>query len=265
MKLGHLSKKTVLISPLITGLCTSIGIIGCSGAENSTQRKDNGNVETPRSATSENTDPGAQQVTGPGWLIKYDLQGSKFSIRGTTAGLGDQVNTVVEEPATPGDGETDADLGPGHIILRFADKDGAPDPSSTVRIVEYELYQHFQVASAVTVETNLVAVMKDACGGALGAFDETTLSWNEGLMNGVTSKGAVICHGSQTLCDLGGLAEGENPRDVTESLPLNPFEFPTLDDLSSFTMAEVQVPAGGTQEELSDTFLELLGREVERT
>ncbi|MCH2108518.1 MAG: hypothetical protein MK135_04265, partial [Polyangiaceae bacterium] len=189
--------------------------------------------------------------------VTYSLVGSTFDIRNTPLSLGDQTNNLVENPTTPVAGQTDDDFGPGRIVLRFEDENGSPKLDGKISVVEYYIDQHFQVAAAAEVETDLEQRVEAVCGAAVGTLTGGTATWENDTIYNVRSWGDLNCSGS---CSLGGLNES-NPRDELNNLPLNPFVFASATDISTFTMAEVQVPAG-PQESVSDNFLSLTGRRI---
>jgi hypothetical protein len=69
----------------------------------------------------------------------------------------------------------------------------------------------------------------------------------------------ITCDAGMALCELGGLDMGENEVDDMWDQELNPLVFGDA-DLSTFTMEEVEVPAG----ESSTTWLYWAGTEVSR-
>ena len=201
------------------------------------------------------------------WELEYSLTGS-FEITGTTAGLGDATREV----------------GPGRMVIRAQDVDGAPGSGKT-SILEYSLSQNFSVTAGggeIITETEAQADGGD-CGTALGSLsiedvqaelvfeacdngrskpdDENDNSWGPddsqsgdvGCLNDYQSTGNVECTALQAVCGFGNLDNGDNPQDETWDQKLNSLVFSA--DLSSFEMAAVPVPNA----EPSSTSLSLSG------
>ena len=188
------------------------------------------------------------------WELTYDLEGA-FDITGTTAGLGDATQEV----------------GPGRLVLRTQNADGAPAAGKT-SVLSYELSQDFSVSAGMGKITTTTKAEADGgeCGIALGELtitaadaqldfeacdngrttpaEEVDNDWgpsasqsdDPGCLVKYRSQGNVECTAAAALCGFGNLEEGENPQDETWDQKLNALVFST--DLESFEMSAIPVP-----------------------
>lgn len=185
------------------------------------------------------------------WDITYNLDGSTFEIRDTPGGVGNQINTCTP-PYTANN-----QIGPGTMVLRFANSGGAPGPGR-VHVMGFDMDLEFTVPGATSVHSALVEKsVSGACGAASGIFDGTTVKWDAPGMNLLTS-GILTCTG--TLCTLGGLPNGTPQiQDYNGHQALVDFVF--SNGVSKITMSEVLVMRDSTSSE----WLTIQGAETGRS
>lgn len=208
-----------------------------SGAPTSVDSSGTNPGDTTDATVDSSSDGGSSDESGPMpvacqvWEITYDLTGSEFEISNTPAGAGNQVN-VVAEPY-----DDDEHIGPGNIVLRFHDVDGAPGGDAFVS--SYDMDLNFVVGGAVTVTTDLLVTGGPSeCGLTTGTVAAATVAWAPAAMADIHTMGTILCMGG--LCGLGGLPDGKPmPVDEVAEQELNPFVFSA--ELDSFTMAEVVI------------------------
>lgn len=267
--------------PVVAGLTLiSLGALGCtddSGSDegndevgetattddtttdtgDTTETSDTGTTEESTDGTTDTTDDTTEDEsteTGPPacdvWEITYDLDGSLFRVEST-------IN--FEKPVeAPYDG--DDTVGPGTVVVRFQDVDGAP--GGTAALVSYEMSMHFLSGIPVIadVQTDLEnSAGPDGCGLSTGPLGGTTVVWDPSAIVGHHSVGQIVCNGGG--CGAGGLPNGDPvPVDEVSDQPVNPFVF--SEDLSSFTMAEILISS--TERPPADSFWSFQGTEVSR-
>jgi hypothetical protein len=160
-----------------------------------------------------------------------------------------------------GAGDGEYRIGPGHIVLRF-DHGG----SSGVRMLAYEMPQHFTVVSNVLFWKTTVATRAESRALpphaiiAEGKMDGHTLHWRAPGV-GFRSDGTITCNGS--MCGQFGapppgtteLHVGPNPLDF------RPFEFDAT--MKTFSMPFAFVSESSAPKQRS--FLALGAREIRRT
>jgi hypothetical protein len=152
-------------------------------------------------------------------------------------------------------------IGPGHIVLRFDSHGG----SNAVRMLSYDMPQHFTVVSNVLFwKTTVATRMESRAIPRRGAVAEGTLVGRQlrwaGPAVGFRSDGTLTCDG--TMCGQFGapapgmteLHEGPNPID------LRPFDFAS--DMKTFSMPYALTSESSSPKQRS--FLALGGREMRR-
>jgi len=153
-------------------------------------------------------------------------------------------------------------IGPGHIVLRF----DAHGSSGGVRMVSYEMPQHFTVVSNVLFWRTTVATRAESRAVpvsatiAEGTLDGHTLRW-AGPAVGFRSDGTLTCDGS--MCgQFGAPAPGTTELHVGPNpIDFRPFEFGA--DMKTFSMPYTIVSQSSSPKQRS--FLALGGREIRRT
>lgn len=205
--------------------------------------------------TTETTDMGEDTTTETGgecmvWEISYDLEGSEFEISDTPFGAGDQVNTL-QEPY-----DEDENIGPGTMVMRFADVGGAPGGQAA--LVSYDATLFFVVDGATKVTTDLEASAgPEECGVTSGELDGNDVEWMPSAIVGNHTMGTILCEGF--LCGAGGLPDGEPvEQDEMNDQPLSVFSF--ADDLSSFSMPNTVI----AEDDNSTTSWMYMGTETSR-
>ena len=120
-----------------------------------------------------------------GWDVEYALSAT-LRITDTTLGAGDGTHAI----------------GPGRLVLRFDDVAGGP--GGAVRVVDYELTDHFALAphylflSATITTDTTTRTTPDASGfAATGVLRGRTIAWS-GPWAGMRSDGFLTCDGN--LC-----------------------------------------------------------------
>lgn len=172
------------------------------------------------------------------WLVTYDLTGSVFFI--------DALFDFTITCETPYD--ADDTMGPGTMVLRFADDNGAPAPGSA-SIVEYSMDQLFVTGiTGIMITTDLeTAAGPEVCGVAAGALSGSTLTWNPTQMDPFCQDGQVSCVGA--LCGTSGSPPQNQPlvfdNDCSKPHPLADFTF--TNGVASFTMPAVTISQSSSQ------------------
>lgn len=256
---------------------TSGGAAGSSGgsAGSAGSAGNAGSANAGSAGMSGSAGSGGSGDAGPGncgqsFVVTYTING-KFTIANTPLGAGDSQNNI----------------GPGELAIRFTGTSGPA--AGRAALLSYRMPQVFTVnKSGVVVATNVTATAANDCSAASGTVAGTTLAWatctygaghgttewgpasgasGPGCVQHYNSKGNVNCMGA--LCSAGGLAEGDNPQDVTYDQPLNSFVFSA--DFKSFTMRGAGGPAGSDDKGVEvpnnapgRTWLNLDGTEKER-
>jgi hypothetical protein len=185
------------------------------------------------------------------WEITYDLTGSAFELADTLMGAGDQVNTVTEPY------DSDDHVGPGTMVLRFQDVNGAP--AGLVSLFSYEMTMNFVVGSFVSAVTTDLQnrAGPGECSVTTGTLTGDTVAWNPAALVGHRSLGSILCEGS--MCGLANFEDGEPQAvDLTADQPLGEFVFTA--DLSEFTMAKTAI----VEDENSTTTWTYEGTETDR-
>jgi hypothetical protein len=179
------------------------------------------------------------------WRITYDLTGSTLKIAGTPLGAGDGTFNI----------------GPGEIVLEFANDGGTPD-TGLCAMTYLGIDVEFTSGNAVAQVDSDLFVFADYDTTALnsrGIFESGSLSWID--MVPYRTVGTNLCNG--TLCAAGGLPNGTPvTRDDAVTLSFNPFVFETGGPAAGagFTMAELVV---STEDDIT-TSLSLVGTEQSR-
>ena len=173
-------------------------------------------------------------------------------------------NTKVTDTKMGG-GDGTWPIGPGRVVLRFDNQNGAPGGSA--KLIDYRLRSNFTVkanivvASAnVTADTNTVAT-PNACGiSGEGTLAGKTLKW-KGPWSGVHSDGTLTCDGG--LCGkFGAPPQGVSPVHIApHDVLMNPFDY--ADDRKTFSMAYAVVAKQSNPD--STSWVTLSGREMKRT
>jgi len=156
----------------------------------------------------------ASAAACPGWDVEYALAAT-LRITDTTLGAGNGTHPI----------------GPGRLVLRFDDVNGAP--GGAVRVVEYELTDrfvltpHYLFVSATITTDTVTRTTPDASGSsAEGVLRGRKIAWT-GPWRGMHSDGFLTCEGS--LCGkFGAPPSGRSPSHT----PPHPAPF------SSFELAE---------------------------
>jgi len=171
-------------------------------------------------------EPGDCQV----WEVTYALTDSEFEIGGTQGGAGDQVNFVKEPYAA------DNHIGPGGLVLRFQDVDGAPGGQAFMHA--YQMTLNFVIKPPLTtVTTDLeTEATPAACGITSGTLAGGSVAWMPSAIVALHTEGEILCSG--TGCALGGLPAVTAIND-TDDQPLSDFNF--SEGVSAFTMAKTVI------------------------
>jgi len=241
-------KKTSGGNPAANG-----GAVGAGGAPlTAGGRGANAGGSTANSAGAGTNDAGSTPPCSVpnAWDVTYNLDGSTFEIRDTPLGAGDQVNTCTP-PYT-----ADKEIGPGTMILRFVDANGAPGPG-VAHIVSYTMDLEFTVAGVTTVHTVLTQQNAGgACGAATGTYAASGIHWNDPGLN-LHTFGNVTCTGS--LCSAAGLRDGvAQPDDTTAPQVLGDFTF--TNGVGAFTMPAVL----SSKDSTSSEYMTFKGTETSR-
>ena len=117
------------------------------------------------------------------WEVEYTLA-AQVELSDTTMGAGDGVHTI----------------GPGALVVRFADASGKP--GGMAKLMKYDMTDQFTVnakvfgvGTSVTNDTH-TKTTPNVCGvSAQGVLEDRTLRWLT-LWNGVHTDGHVTCAGS---------------------------------------------------------------------
>ncbi len=156
-----------------------------------------------------------------GWDVEYALNAT-LRITDTTLGAGDGTHPI----------------GPGRLVLRYDDIDGAP--GGAVRVVDYELTDHFVlephyllVSATITTDTT-TRTTPDARGfSAEGVLRGRTIRWATPWA-GMRSDGFLTCTGN--LCGkFGAPPAGKSPLHVAPH-PASFSSFELADDGKTFRM-----------------------------
>ncbi|HVY45109.1 MAG TPA: hypothetical protein VHB21_04480 [Minicystis sp.] len=155
--------------------------------------------------------------------------------------------------------------GPGKVVLRFEDVDGAP--GGHAKLVEYTMHDTFTVVShglfweARVTASAVSHTTPNASGAAAeGVLDGRTLRWN-GPWTGMRTDGALLCSGA--LCGrFGAPPEGRSDLHVApHPVRAQPFEF--APDFKTFRMPYAIVSQQSSPRQTSR--IQLAAREVRRT
>jgi hypothetical protein len=197
----------------------------------------------------ENGSEALAATTGPcaAWDVTYALSGT-LRISDTPMAAGDGVHAV----------------GPGALVLRFDDRDGAP--AGRARVLSFEIAEHFAVhpqavlwrASVVTDASARAAGDRGVPTG-LGTLEGDILRW-QGPIRGYRTDGALTCDGS--LCGrFGAPPQGRSPLHVASGdVHFQPLRFRSGG--SSFEMPYSLVAESESPKQR--TFLAIDGHEVRR-
>lgn len=182
------------------------------------------------------------------WDVQYTLA-AKLQLTDTPMGAGNGIYPV----------------GPGSVVLRYENVDGAP--GGVVQLRAYAMREFFRIdSSALFWKTHVVTDTRttaspDACGViATGKLDGTTLHWVS-TAAGYRTDGTLDCDGS--LCGSFGAPPGGKselhipPHAVT----LGPFKF--APDMKTFSMPSTLVSK--TESPKQTAYLAFSGREARRT
>lgn len=182
------------------------------------------------------------------WDVEYNLS-ARLELDDTPMGEGDGVYPI----------------GPGHVVLRFEDKDG--QPGGNVNMLSYAMREHFVIKSKTLFWTTTVTtdsrtrVTPDVCSSAAeGTFADHTLVWKTPV-RGYRTDGTLECDGS--LCGkFGAPPPGKTELHIGPGpVAFSRFEF--APDRATFTMAKTQVSK--TEMPKQTGFVALAGREAKRT
>ena len=192
--------------------------------------------------TTDNTDTGdttteADDCEDGVWMVTYDLRGSQFEIRDVPL-VGTQTTDITD----------------GHMVIRFANDNGALGAGEAV-ITEYLAELDFEVSGVVTDVTTESG--PDECGKAIGENADGRISWSTALED-YHATGTVTCNGGALVCGAAQLPQGEPvEQDLTHDQDLNVF---TFDSDGNFEMDWVQVPS----DEVGTTWIRYEGAETGR-
>jgi hypothetical protein len=163
---------------------------------------------------------------------------------------------------TMGAGDGVYRIGPGHIVLRFDSR----GPTHSVRMLTYEMPQHFTVVSKVLFWKTTVATRAESRAAvapnatiAEGRLDGNTVRWT-GPGVGFRADGTLTCDGS--MCgQFGAPAPGTTELHVGP----NPIDFqPFVFDAGNRTFSMPYTLVSQSDSPKQRTFLALGGREVRR-
>ena len=183
------------------------------------------------------------------WQIEYALA-AKLTLSDTPMGEGDGTYTI----------------GPGTVVLRYDDRNGAP--GGGVQMASYAMRESFVVKSrtlfwstTVVTSTN-TATTPDQCGiTARGAFDPATrnIKWKTPL-HGYRTDGTLTCSGS--MCGkFGAPPRGEMQLHIgPNEVQFGPFVLAA--DMKTFTMALTHVSKTSMPKQSAE--VTLAGRETKR-
>jgi hypothetical protein len=155
-------------------------------------------------------------------------------------------------------------VGPGALVIRFDDHDGAP--LGRARVLSFELAEHFTIhPHAVLWNANVVTdasarATPDASGSsAHGTLSGDVLRW-DGPVRGYRTDGALTCDGS--LCGrFGAPPPGRTPLHMASgAVQLEPLRFGR--GAATFEMAYSLVSESESPHQR--TFLAMKGREAKR-
>lgn len=174
------------------------------------------------------------------WLVRYELMGSQFEIRGVIGG--DRTQTI----------------GPGTMLIRYPVDANDERTEGAVSIVEYGMTINFNETG---VETDIMSMAgPDDCGLAMGTLATSTITWSSGIA-GHQARGTVTCNADEVVCAFAGLPVGEPvERNNDYELPLAPFAFDPTG--KSFEAGFVEIPS---PDDPGDSFLKLIGTETSST
>jgi hypothetical protein len=182
------------------------------------------------------------------WDVTYALTGT-LRISDTPMAAGDGVHPV----------------GPGALIIRFEDHDGAP--SGRARVLTFELTEHFTIhphavlwnASVVT-DASARATPDGSGATAEGTLSGDVLRW-DGPVHGYRTDGALTCDGS--LCGrFGAPPPGRSPLHMASgAVQFEPLRFGR--GAATFEMPYTLVSQSDSPRQR--TFLAMRGREAKRT
>jgi cysteine-rich repeat protein len=190
------------------------------------------------------------------WVVEYDLDGTYIKISGTFAGIADG----------------DYPIGPGTMIIEFADDSGAL-VEGTATLVEFDLHEFFTAGGGEIVQTQTeldVELVEDppgTPGGGTGQLSGDTLAWGAAI-NGWHTFGRIHCDGS--LCPNPPFTSiGEwIPVDTTEDFDLPSLVFSGAGPYPGEDLA-LSEPAFLSETEPGATYslaeLVIVGTEVSRT
>lgn len=180
------------------------------------------------------------------WDIEYELK-STLTIADTKMGGGD--GTWI--------------TGPGRVVLRFANVDGAP--GSSAKLLDYRerdkitLKPSTIVGSATITSDTITVGVPDACGVvAEGTLDAHALKWKAAW--NVRSAGSIACNGS--LCGVFGAPAPGTTKTATPPHGAAFKSFELSDDRRSFKMASSVVAS--QKEPRQTSYLALTGKETQR-
>lgn len=174
-------------------------------------------------------------------------------------------STLRIDDTTMGAGDGTWPIGPGRMVVRFENKNGAP--GGNAKLMDYSIHGVFAVTASILVSSAVVTAdstaktTPNACGvSAQGTLTDHTLTWN-GPWQGLRSDGTLTCTGG--LCGkFGAPPAGQSPLHVApHPVPYKPFSYSP--DFKTFTMPE---SLSGHQDSPSSTsHVALAGRESKRT
>jgi hypothetical protein len=182
------------------------------------------------------------------WDVEY-VVAANVQLSDTTMGAGDGVHKI----------------GPGRIVVRLENADGAM--AGRVRMLVYDMKDGFTVVAktlfwGTTVVNNTRTTATPDNGGtiAAGTFADRSLRW-ETTINGMRTDGQVHCEGA--FCGkFGAPPEGwSDVHTAPHPVTFNPFEFDA--EKKTFTMAYAVVSKSDSPRQTSR--ITLAGREAKRT
>jgi hypothetical protein len=216
--------------------CSVLAVFGVIGAV----------VAPSGSATAQQTQQAAQPCDA--FDVEYSLA-AKLQLTDTPSGAGDGIYNI----------------GPGTVVLRFANTNG--QPSGDARMRSYFMKERFNIESHTVFWTTHVftdsktTATPDRCGDiARGELQKTTLRWLTPV-SGYRTDGTIVCDGS--LCGKFGAPPSGKSELHIEPHPVtfNPFEF--APDMKTFKMGTTLVSK--TESPKQTAQIALGGRETRRT
>ncbi len=170
---------------------------------------------------------------------------------------------LAETPLGQGDGVYA--IGPGAVVLRFDNQDGAP--RGRVKMLSYTMQEHFTVVAktlfwktTVITDTRTAATPDRCWSAAEGALGDGAVRWSSPV-RGYRTDGVLTCEGS--LCGkFGAPPEGTSELHIAPH-PVQFSPFVLGKDLKTLTMAQTLVSK--TEVPKQTGYVAIAGREVRRS